>query len=122
MVTGLVGFEKAVPRAIVSFVNSAFGTAGGLGSSLSSGGFEDGRPKRAKWKSTESAQERKTMAFITVPRRANARLRTAVKATNRNFAGTIAYACWSWAGAENIPLVSPFAFFSRSSSDGSALM
>ncbi len=46
------------------------------------------RANTSKWKSTESAQERKTIAFMTEPRRAKVRFNSAVSVTRRCFAGT----------------------------------
>ena len=46
------------------------------------------RVRARKWKSTESAHDRKTMALLTEPFRANVRLRSAVRVTSLSFAGT----------------------------------
>lgn len=61
----------------------------------------DSRAKTSKWKSTESAQERKTIAFMTDPLRANVCLSNAARVTRRCFAGTTMNDCRNCAGAKN---------------------
>ncbi len=76
----------------------------------------DSLAKTSKWKSTESAQERKTIAFMTDPLRANVCLSNAARVTRRCFAGTTMNDCRNCAGAKNSlsfpSFVSRLSFFS----------
>ena len=68
---------------------------------VSFGGWASFLAKTSKWKSTLSAQERKTIAFMTEPFLANVRLSNAASVTSRCFGGTTMYDCFNWAGARN---------------------
>lgn len=101
-------FSKSRPESgFFSFMDESLSCENFLeGVRFGRGGFSDSKAcdslaKTSKWKSTESAHERKTIAFMTDPLRANVCLSNAARVTRRCFVGTTMNDCRSCAGAKN---------------------